>query len=151
MEVLQKRFKMNVLKELGVKIVAVVHDKESCYSSDKVGVDAMVKERLNSSVLRIHDPLHGIESLWGDLKKFLPEIEEIEDTMQSFFNWFSNANKRKRSARFIAAALETNFLSLKRFLETRSLAHSPAVYRSILKNVKTLELVWLQWYADNES
>ena len=126
---------------MGEKIVAVVHDKEKAYSSDQVGVDAMVKKRLNASALSINDPLHGIESLWGDLKKFLPEIQEIEDAMQSFFNWFSNANKRKRSARFIAAALETNFIALKRFIETRSLAHSPAVYRAILTNVRTLEIV----------
>ena len=42
-------------------------------------------------------------------------------------------------------------MSLKRFIETRSVAHSPAVYRAELEQIGILEKVWIKWAEDNPS
>ena len=76
-------------------------------------VDALFKERNNVVCFSIIDPLHGIESIWDDVKKIHQEIEDTENTLQSHFNWFSGGNKRKRAARYVPIAKEELYMALK--------------------------------------
>ena len=145
---LENRLKI-AFDDIGVQLVSICHDKEAAYSSDRVGVDGLLIQRLNPAIFSVTDPLHGVESLWADAKKEVPEIDDSEDVISSHHAWFSHSNKRKRSARHVAIAKEENWISLKRFVKTRSVAHAKLAYGAELSQVGILEDTFMDWAANN--
>ena len=98
---------------------SVVHDKAIFYSSDNVGVDRILKQRVTKALFSVVDPMHGVESLWDDATDYVPEINSIKSILQSQYNWFVKSNKRYR-ARRIAHGQNKIFVALKRFVESRT-------------------------------
>jgi len=79
------------------------------------------------------DVAHGIESLWDDVEKALPFIENQLELVNTIYSRYSSSPKRKRKLRRTAEVFKVLYLALSRIVETRYVKFLSLAIDSILK------------------
>ena len=62
------------------------------------------------------DVAHGIESLWEDVEKALPYIENKLEFVNTIYSRYSSSPKRKRKLRRTAEVFKVLYLALSRIV-----------------------------------
>ena len=87
------------------------------------------------------DVAHGIESLWDDVEKALPFIENQLELVNTIYSRYSSSPKRKRKLRRTAEVFKVLYLALSRIVETRYVKFLSLAIDSILKMFQIISAV----------
>ena len=87
------------------------------------------------------DVAHGIESLWEDVEKALPYVENKLEFVNTIYSRYSSSPKRKRKLRRTAEVFKVLYLALSRIVETRYVKFLSLAIDSILKNFQIISAV----------
>ena len=104
-----------------------VTDKEACYR--RMGELAQEK---NQGFLSVFDAAHGIESLFEDVEKEFPWLEDALSIIDIVHNRYAHSPKRKRKLRRTASVFNQLYVALKRIVETRYIKYAVVAGDSLI-------------------